>query len=116
MGEKLKIALTDGSEIEIDADEWSIAASPVWRSTEGNVEQRLTVRCHPDGRTLITAVVETDDQITATAGEMLQPGTNALEALLRMKSQLGLVEWLLESCLKQAEKAPNCHQPDRRCQ
>jgi hypothetical protein len=103
VAENLKITLTDGSEIEIDADECSVVAGPVWRSAEGNLEQRLTVRCHVDGRTLITAVVETDDLITGTAGELLSPGANAMDALLRIGSQLGLVQWLIESCVKQSE-------------
>jgi hypothetical protein len=100
-----EITLNSGESIKIDPDEWPILASPVWSSPKHFLEHRLTIRQHPDGRVLVTGVVEKETKVEASAGELLASSSQLRHAVKNVTNRLGLAEWMAEAGITAARQA-----------
>ena len=97
----LTIRLSDGSSLDIDADEWPTLANPVGAMDVGpHAIEHLFVGKYDDGRTLVYVVIEQSGTLRTIAGEMLPADVVDIQAAVRrLAARFDISTQLVDQCL-----------------
>ena len=105
MAKSIRIPLTDAAPVSIDPEIWPVVAVARWH--DGQIESqatrraRLTVRCHADGRSLVTgwSTSQFQGEGEFDAGEIVAAGGDVIAAIHRTAETIGR-EHLAQECIQ----------------